>query len=143
MGMVGSRGTTFRTVVEHQQLGIVAQQPVDLTIHILNRLRRMLQGGQREVHGQYGERIYQEFPLAVDGALQLFLRAVLGAKETGALAKAAAIDFGSSGNHTGGIPLQHNRCRTVTQLAGLYLGEFPITSAGIGPCLQLTFKKAL
>ena len=60
MKMIRSRGSTFRTIIEHHQLAMQAQKPVHLTIILIDRLWLMLSCRNRKVNRQNRERIHQE-----------------------------------------------------------------------------------
>ena len=60
MKMIRSRSATLRTVIEHHQLAMQAQEPVHLTIILIDRLWLMLSCRNRKVNRQNRERIHQE-----------------------------------------------------------------------------------
>ena len=61
MGMVRSRGPAVWTIVEHRQLRMLHQQCQHLAIKRLYALWLVLPHGQREVHGQDGIRVDEQF----------------------------------------------------------------------------------
>ena len=119
MSMVGSRGTTLGTIVEHHHLRILLEQLVNLAIRVEYALGLMLQRGDSEVLWEYWERIDEQLILAVDILLYLFLRTILFTEETRALGDGLLIHLGSCGNHSCGVPLYLDARRTDNQFAGL------------------------
>ena len=75
--MVGSRGATFGSVVEHHHLGIFVEQIEHLTIIAQDTLRFVSQRGDGEMCGQDGEWIDEQLEMLVDNLLRLLLGAIL------------------------------------------------------------------
>ena len=142
MGMVGSRRTTFRTIIEDQHLRIFLQQFMDLTVTVADLLRLVLHTGNGEVDRQDGEGVHQQVILIADTLLYLFLRTVLFTEETGACCHRLLVDAGTRRDDAGRIPLYLHRGGTHSQLACLHVAQFPIAASGIVPFLQLTVEEA-
>ena len=141
MKMVGSRGTTLRTVIENHQVGPDAQQLMDFSIMIPNGLRLVCLPWDGIVGGKYRIRIHQQFVLVVDRLLHLLLWTVLGTEEAGALGQCLAVNLRSGGNHSGGIKLCLQGGLAYRKVAGLHLMKVAEMQAGQFPCLQLPVEE--
>ena len=141
VGMVGSRGATLRTIIQHGEGSGALSQSQHFAIHRQDALGLVLQGGQREVDRQYGEGIDQQLVLAVHHATHLLLRTMLATEEARALADALGINPGSRRTDAGRIPLHRQRdvlCRKLTNLDTI---QFTIALTHSIPRLQLTLEE--
>ena len=143
MGMIGCRRTTFRTIIEHQHLGILLQQLMDMSVAGVDLLRLVLHTWDGEVDRQDGEGVHQQVVLIVDVLLHLLLRTVLFTEETGACCHRLLVDAGSCRDDAGGIPLYLHGGGADRQFTGLHVTQFPVAASGIVPFLQLTVEEAL
>ena len=142
MGMVGSRCTASRTIVEHRQLRMLHQQGEHLAVHGLDALWLVAACGQREVHGQDGEGVHQQFVVAA-GDAHLLLGPVLLAKEAGTLLQRLFGDVGTSGANASGVPLGQQRQLTHMQLLRLCVGQVAVAQQCLGPERQLAVEESL
>ena len=143
MHVVGSAGTTLRTVVEHHQLGISSKQLMYLTIVRENALWLMAPGRNREVHRQDGERIDEELKLLVDILRHLHAWAVFLAQETGAAGYRRFVYLRSGTDDACGIELHLCREIAYRQLAHLHVLKVVEALTGIVPPLQLAVEEPL
>ena len=81
MGMVGSRGSTFRTIVEHHLVRIVGQHPHHLVKVAHYPLWLMLLRRYGEMGGKYGVWVDEKLEALVNVFLELVGRAVCLAEE--------------------------------------------------------------
>ena len=77
MGMVGSRGSAFGTIVKHHHLGIFVEQVEHLTIITQDALRFVPQRGDGEMRWQDGEWIDEQLEMLVDNLLRLLLWTII------------------------------------------------------------------
>ena len=104
----------------------------------IRELGLMLACRNGEVDWQNRERIHQKMEFFVYLLRHLFLRTVLVAKETRALAQGFLIYLGARTYDTGWVPLQF---QLVGELAGFYVLEVAEAVAGICPHLQLAVEE--
>ena len=95
----------------------------------------MLQRGQREVYGQYGERIDQQLITALHHPMHLLCRTVLRTEETRTLGYRLRIDLGSCRTDAGRIPLGLEHQRVDHQLTCLHPIQVAIALTHIVPRL--------
>ena len=94
------------------------------------------------MYGQYGVGVYQQLVLSVYRFLDLLLRAVLLAQETGTLGQCLLVDLGARRHDARGVPLHlHGRC-SHHQFAGLHVAQILVALAGIVPLLELAVKES-
>ena len=142
MSMVGSRGATFGSVVEHHHLGIFVEQIEHLAIVAQYALWLVAQRGDGEVCGQNGERIDKQLKVLVDNLLGLLLGAVGLAEEARTLGYCLLVDLGTRGCYPCGIPLHVDGDGVTGQFACLHSLQLLIASAGLVPCLQLAVEES-
>ena len=152
MQVVGSTGTTHRTIVEHGQVGVSLQQLPHRTYMLGYALWLMLCRGYGEMYGQDGERIQQQlkamplllFPALLrggGGACHLHLRPILLTEETRPLVKGLLVNLRTSRHHSCRIELQPQADAIGLQLARLHLVQVLIALARLVPDGELSLHE--
>ena len=141
--MVGRRGTTLRSVIEHHELRVAVEQAVHLYIELFYALRLVARGGNGVVRRQNGEGIDQKLQVVVELLLDLFLRTVLLAEETGSFGYHLAVDAGSGRDHARWVPLHLQGEVLIAQLACLHISEVAVAQPCVVPFLQLAVEETL
>ena len=142
MGMIGGRGATLRSVVEHHQFRILLEQLMNLAIGLADQLRHVLHIRNGEVDRQDGVGVDEEVVLAVDGLLELLLGTVVLAEETGALVDDLLVDAGTCRHHAGWVPLYMEGGGADHELTRLHIPQIVVAATGIVPLLELTIEEA-
>ena len=95
----------------------------------------MLERGQREVYGQYGERIDQQLIAVLHHPMHLLLRAVLRTEEARTLSYRLRINLSSCRTDAGRIPLGLQHQRVNHQLTCLHPIQVAVALTHVVPRL--------
>ena len=133
MGMIRSRGTTLRTIIEHHHLWVFFQQLMNLAIGFEYALGLVFQRRDGKMLLQDRKGIYKQLILAVNLFLDLLLGTILLTKETRAFRNGLLIDFGTRRHHTGRIPLHLDAISSHHQFTRLGTTQVMVSLSGCFP----------